>query len=320
MANNRNSRKSVDNNFWGNYSLYDDGTADYSQGWFAGNGKSPGFPKFQAYLDQQLSDNALWNSLSSGEKRAVLESAGVQGQSILGNQIYNINLNDIVDDFNRANEALSAQDYSNLEMPNFDQISQELLKEHYQPIYDRIAQEQADMREWYNNRLQMSNDMYSRNADMIMGNQMRQNAMIQDALRSDISRTRQNALEAGASAGLRIAGNINATLSAQNKAAQTSLDTSNNLAQMLLNQRQAAAGLRSDYQNYMSNSNRYRDSVQNDYMNRRSSEYGLQSDVYKDKVANLEDRVRQNAGDGYASPYTDRAVQNNIYKNNQRSY
>ena len=138
----------------------------------------------------------------------------------------------------------------------------------YNQMLAALAQEQADTRGLYNNQLQMSTDMYNRNADMLMGNQMRQNAMIQDTLRSDLSRTRQNALEAGASAGLRIAGNINATLAAQNKAAQSSLETSNNLAQMLLNQRQAAAGLRSDYQGYLSDSNRYRNSLQSSQLDR----------------------------------------------------
>ena len=62
-----------------------------------------------------------------------------------------------------------------------------------------------------------------------------------------MSRARRNAIEAGASAGIRIAGNVNALLTAQNKMSQQSLDTSNQLAQMLLNQRNAEAGLRNQW-------------------------------------------------------------------------
>lgn len=78
----------------------------------------------------------------------------------------------------------------------------------------------------------------------ILGNQAEQNKAILGQVGSEMDKSRQNALEAGASAGLRLANNVNVLLSAQNKQRSTSLDTANNLSQMLLNQQNQAMGIR----------------------------------------------------------------------------
>lgn len=107
----------------------------------------------------------------------------------------------------------------------------------------------------FEDQLRESSNMYNQHMSNILSNQYMANAQTYDALQSDLRKSRQSALEAGASAGVRIAGNVNALLSAQNKQSQASLDTSNALAEMLLQQRNAAAGIRSDYRNYMSSAN-----------------------------------------------------------------
>jgi hypothetical protein len=94
---------------------------------------------------------------------------------------------------------------------------------------------------------------------------------------SDMARARRNAIEAGASAGVRIAGNVNALLSAQNKMSQQSLETSNQLAQMLVNQRNAEAGLR----------NQWRDVKMSTYdrtQNRAQSMYSTEQAKYDDNT------------------------------------
>jgi hypothetical protein len=78
----------------------------------------------------------------------------------------------------------------------------------------------------------------------LLGNQAEQNRAILGQVGSEMDRSRQNAIEAGASAGLRLANNVNVLLSAQNKQRATSLDTANNLTQMLLNQQNQAMGIR----------------------------------------------------------------------------
>lgn len=102
--------------------------------------------------------------------------------------------------------------------------------------------------------LQQQNLAYNDTAEQILSSDYQRNASLMGTYQSEMRRSQRNALEAGASAGARLANNINVTLSTQNQQAQQSLETSNNLAQMLLNQRQAASdiaqqrvGLRSGY-------------------------------------------------------------------------
>lgn len=299
-----------------NWDYYpDSGKFGASSGWLAGR-RNWGSDNAVGYLDELLQDNPLWNTLSNSQKLAVVNQSWSSEPdfNILGNKYYSFNLNDIVNDFTNAQKVLDSYEYDQLVAPDYDKIDEDLLTNYYQPIYDRIAQEQADMKDFYTSQLKDSADAYNYNANAILGNQTRQNAMIQDSLRSDLARTRQNALEAGASAGLRIAGNVNATLAAQNKAAQTSMETSNNLAQLLLNQRQAAAGIRSDYRNYMSESNRYRDSQQSDYLNRRASERELARNSWQDRIDTAEDRLSTgNLGTAY--DYASGELRNKIYGN-----
>lgn len=102
--------------------------------------------------------------------------------------------------------------------------------------------------------LNQQRESYNTAAEQILSSDYQKNASLMGTYQSEMRRAQRNALEAGASAGARLANNINVTLSTQNRQAQQSLETSNNLAQMLLNQRQAASdigqqrvGLRSGY-------------------------------------------------------------------------
>jgi hypothetical protein len=98
-----------------------------------------------------------------------------------------------------------------------------------------------------NEDLASTSDAYNNARNNLLAGQHQRNQMTVDTMASEMSRARRNAIEAGASAGIRIAGNVNTMLSAQNKMSQQSLETSNQLAQMLVNQRNAEAGLRSQW-------------------------------------------------------------------------
>ena len=108
-------------------------------------------------------------------------------------------------------------------------------------IYDDNLARQTNN---YNAEISNLNNNYNDYAKRIMSNDYQKNAAILGSYQSDMTKARQNSLEAGANAGLRIAGNINTLLSAQNKQAATSLETSNQLAQAMMNQQNAAAGIR----------------------------------------------------------------------------
>lgn len=124
-----------------------------------------------------------------------------------------------------------------------------------------IDTEISDMTDQYNDSLRYQRDMYNRQASNLLSNQYLANAQTADTLQSDMRRARQNALEAGASAGIRLANNVNTLLTAQNKQASTAMQTSNALAEMLLQQRSAEAGLRSNYRSERASANARKDSI-----------------------------------------------------------
>lgn len=113
-----------------------------------------------------------------------------------------------------------------------------------QNIYDSILNRQTEA---YQNELDASNDTYNAYANQVLANQLQSQNAMQGAYRAELDRAQRNAITRGASAATRLVANINANLGMQNQSAQQALETSNTLAQALLNQRQAAAGLRQQY-------------------------------------------------------------------------
>lgn len=113
-----------------------------------------------------------------------------------------------------------------------------------QQLYDSILNRQTDA---YQKELDLSNDAYNAYANQVMANQLQSQNAMQGAYRTELDRAQRNAISRGASAASRLVANINSNLGLQNQSAQQALETSNTLAQALLNQRQAAAGLRQQY-------------------------------------------------------------------------
>lgn len=113
-----------------------------------------------------------------------------------------------------------------------------------QQIYDSILNRQTDT---YQKELDLSNDAYNAFANQTVANQLQSQNAMQGAYRTELDRAQRNAISRGASAASRLVANINSNLGLQNQSAQQALETSNTLAQALLNQRQAAAGLRQQY-------------------------------------------------------------------------
>lgn len=164
------------------------------------------------------------------------------------------------------------------------------MKSAKEEIDAEIAQQEKALAEL----LSQQTASYNAAAEQILSSDYQRNASLMGTYQSEMRRAQRNALEAGASAGARLANNINVTLSTQNQQAQQSLATSNNLAQMLLNQRQAASdiaqqrvGLRSGY-------------------TERVNAYGQQK--YADqqtKLGEWETSARDKITGGSASPYAD---------------
>lgn len=156
----------------------------------------------------------------------------------------------------------------------------------------------------YNREMNDLNDSYNNYARQILSNDYQKNANIIGAYQSNMTKARQNSLEAGANAGLRIASNINTMLSAQNKQAATSLETSNQLAQAMMNQRNAAAGIRGQYNNMLdTDTNRRADLQRGNYertMNAANANYESGMNRY-----NAANQVSAERNGNVTSPFAD---------------
>lgn len=142
----------------------------------------------------------------------------------------------------------------------------------------------------FNDELQSLASGYNASRSAILSNQYQQNAQLMDTMTSQMDRQNRNALEAGASAGLRLAGNINTLLSTQNQQSQTSLETANQLAQMMVNQRNAEASVRGRYGDYMNQHFATKQNIQD-------SAYGKAKDYYDTEYGIAKESHAQNLND-----------------------
>ena len=217
------------------------------------------------YVSSNLEGEALdfWNSLSDSQKQALInEGSYSDNVKNIGNfwgaarKTTKYDLSELVDDLNESISDWGGQ----LTEPTRNSVYNALFNEDgtsndamISAYLDELSDAEQRQTALYQDQLKENQTMFDDYRSQVLGNQYRQNAQLMGTVESAMDKSRRNALEAGASAGLRMAENINTTLALQNKQSQISLETSNQLAQQLLNQRQAAAGIRSDYNQMLSN-------------------------------------------------------------------
>lgn len=213
-----------------------------------------------------VASNPFWNSLTDAEREAILDEYYNGDYSLLLNDLNELDsFSDaypIYSDFlnpdtiwDTATSEVEAENAALLELLSSDKATAldllgstrddtlQLLADTRDTALADIASESAANRAMLNSQLQRMGASFDDARDALLTAQYQRNAQTMGTLAADMQSSRRNAIEAGASAGIRIAGNVNALLSAQNRMAQQSLDTSNQLAQMLVNQRNAEAGV-----------------------------------------------------------------------------
>ena len=168
----------------------------------------------------------------------------------------------------------------------------------YSSMYDELAQLAEERKNSYGTELANISNMYGSLRSNLISQQYQQNAQLMDTLQSNMDRNRRNALEAGASAGIRIADNINTLLTVQNKQSATSMETANQLSQMMINQRNAEASARNSYNDYMTqntmnrqNLKREEESYARDLAN---TNYTAARDSYVNKMTEYDKKAAYN--------------------------
>lgn len=172
-------------------------------------------------------------------------------------------------------------------------------------IYADLDQLLADQKALYTDQLQSSRADYNTARSQMLSQQVQQGARLMDTYRSEMRRSRDNAMEAGASAGIRIADNINTLLSVQNKQSSTAMETSNQLAQMMVNQRNAEFGVRDAYSKTLSEDASKRHEAlysTNDRINTLyNMTYNPAKEAYDAKKSELDDKYSSNPLSDYGT-------------------
>ena len=226
-----------------------------------------------------LAGNAYWNSLSDAEKKALLREYFIQGRSDVDKSV---DFEALIRDLGDLDTVATAPDSSEY-FRDYDTV--------YGEAQAAIDAENQMLLDSLNSDLTALGDAYTTSRNSILTNQHMLNQQTMDTMAYDMTKARRNAIEAGASAGVRIAGNVNAMLSAQNKASQQSLETSNQLAQMLVNQRNAEAGLRDSWRDVQMSTY---DRVQNRVSSERSKDQARYDDAYSAYQGALDKSVNPN--------------------------
>lgn len=181
-----------------------------------------------------------------------------------------------------------------------------------QALYDEMLGRTTDL---YKADLDASNQSYNDYVNQILSNQAQTTNTIAGSARSELQRSQRNAINRGATAAMRLVSNINTELGLQNKAAQQSLDTSNNLAQMLLTQRQSAAQLRSQYGSELNDYTANKANLLSGTAERKASYRNTMRDEaysnYQNKMDRWNDTLDSYAGDSpWGSVVRNQAIKN----------
>jgi len=219
-----------------------------------------------------LTDSELLGMLQQYEyKPTFCDSMGAYFDPSKRESEYLVRGDEFIEDLNRLRE---------LEYDRPEQLNRE---EIFAKAGADIASDDARARQSAQQEIQNLQQTYGTARQDILGQQQEQYKGILGQVGSEMDKSRQTALEAGASAGLRLAGNVNVLLSAQNKQRATSLDTANNLTQMLLNQQNQAMGVRRDVNQL--DATRAQRTTQN-----QQQQYGAEQSIYNNELDNWNDR------------------------------
>lgn len=267
----------------------------------ATSGKRPyeGADDLTSHMDAET--RQIWNSLTASQREAIINkyyTANNSFENLLG--IFGDRLvvdeerlladlaefEEMRDDYAALGDAPVLSDYLDDARGIVDAENAEMFAD-----LDKLLNTQTDL---YNNQLRNLSDDYTFARNSLMTNQFRQNAQVLDSFQNNLDRSRRNALENGASAGIRLADNINALLTVQNKQASTSMETANQLAQMMINQRNAENSIRNDYSKLLREDTANRHSIKLSSEDRATSlantNYSSAADSYAAKEQKLDQK------------------------------
>ena len=252
----------------------------------------------------------LWNNLTLAQKRAIINDSAWYKETNDGSNLWGLfgdkytfdsqalldelsSISQMQADYAAVGDAPVYQDYLDAARDAANAQVTELMK----PADELLAQAKT---RYETDLANISND-YTNLRRNLVTQQYQNNAQLMDTLSSNLDRNRRNALEAGASAGIRIAENINTLLSVQNKQSAAAMDTANQLSQMMIDQRAQERGVYDTYSK-----------AQSDHMNRKQ-ELTLSAEDRAVNSANTNYNAAQSAYDRKLSDVDSKYAGTNLY-------
>ena len=247
--------------------------------WF----ESPSEGTFASGIVSDLTKEGLdFSNLSQSELESILTKYWEEDSGLLSTK-HTFDKDRFISDYNAILAAMDAMP----EAPDEETFwikAQERANAEAQDSLNELEDALQSRVSGFNDELQNLADSYRTARSGILSQQYQQNAQLADTLSSQLDKQSRNALEAGASAGIRLASNVNTLLSVQNKQSQASLDTANQLAEMMVRQRNAESSIRSNYDDYMSNylyeKRGIKDSAYSKAKDYYNQEYGIAENSY----------------------------------------
>lgn len=234
---------------------------------------------------------AYWNSLSPSTKLAYMNQYMTDGSTLFNSYkdfdedalLADLANTEMYEDFAYLGDAPLYSKY-------FDEAASKIAAEN-EERFSRLDNLLSYKENTLTDQLRNSRADYDNARVSLLSQQYQQGSQLLDTYRSELNKSRRNALEAGASAGIRIADNINTLLSVQNKQASTAMETSNQLAKMLIAQRNSEASLRNSYMDALTQDSIRRDDIEDSTLSRTKQladvNYGNAKEVYDTKHSDV---------------------------------
>lgn len=247
---------------------------------------------------QQIRDYVSKYNISESDFNSILNSYKPESFLSSGNvDVPNLVLSDL-QEMNSWDEYIGERPEMPVPEDFYEQARADIDKENEELnfLYDSIV---GNQREALENSLAENNAMFRDYHNQILTNEAMRQQAIAGSTRYELDRQQRMAISRGASAAQRLVSNINTSLGLQAQSAQQALETSNVLAQNLLNHRQANQNIRSDYLTAQTDDSMRRadlirgrteriNNAQRNYLSNAMDAYDINNQAYKDRMSSIQ--------------------------------
>lgn len=247
----------------------------------------------------QIKDLAAKYGITESQMRDIIKNNYMADDTIFGNGVdLSSSILSDLQEMNSWDEYIGERPELPVPEDFYEQARADVDKENEELnfLYDSIV---GNQRETLENSLAENNAMFRDYRNQVLTNEAMRQQAIAGSTRYELDRQQRMAISRGASAAQRLVSNINTSLGLQAQSAQQALETSNVLAQNLLNHRQANQNIRSEYLTAQTNDSMRRadlirgrteriNNAQRNYLSNAMDAYDINNQAYKDRMSSIQ--------------------------------